>query len=410
MAIQSQLGEKVAIKILEKDKIRTRGDTERVTREVKILKQASHPHIIQLYEIIETSKQVLLVMELAEGGELFNHIVTKHRLNEHEACKYLNQMCSALEYLQKIRVVHRDLKPENLLLDNKKNIKLVDFGLSNLYQQGETLKTACGSPCYAAPEMIAGKRYHGAQVDIWSCGVVLYAMLCGYLPFEDSNTSNLYKKILSGEFKLPTWLSPEAVDILKKILVTDPEKRYTIEKIRSHPWFLKHTSSHDVYPQEKLELSNSALCYLSTLNYNTQQIKENLNLNKHNSGTAAYKIILHMQKLGKKLPEAAKLKRTQFLTDNSAENYNSAERPHTRTKTHGNSVSPGAYRPVTSYAIPTSLLPISLAQRHFRRPSPRVKTPINFILDITNTINLTTRNRSPRLGTAYEGRRRLDFS
>ncbi|OMJ73517.1 hypothetical protein SteCoe_27778 [Stentor coeruleus] len=409
MAIHSQLGEKVAIKILEKDKIRTRGDTERVTREVKILKQVYHPHIIQLYEIIETQKQVLLVMELAEGGELFNYIVSKHRLNEQEACKYLNQILSALEYLQKIRVVHRDLKPENLLLDNKKNIKMVDFGLSNLYQNGETLKTACGSPCYAAPEMIAGKRYHGAQVDVWSSGVILYAMLCGYLPFEDSNTSNLYKKILSGDFKLPTWLSPEAVDILRKILVTDPEKRYTIEKIRSHPWFLKYTSPHDIYQVEKFETNEQILACLSSLGYNCMQIKEYLAGNKHNSGTAVYKIIVHMQKMGKKIPEMIKLKRPQLHTDSSYENKIS-DRPHTRTKTYGNSVSPGSYRPVTSYAIPTSLLPISLAQRHFRRPSPRVKTPLNNILDITNTLNMTMRNKSPRLGTALEIRRPRDFS
>ena len=160
------IGEKVAVKILEKDKIKNRGDSERVSREIKILKKVDHPHIIQLYEIIETNKQVLLTMELAEGGELFTYIVSKHRLSENESCKFFSQILSGVEYLQQIRVVHRDLKPENLLLDNKKNIKIVDFGLSNFYKQGEMLKTACGSPCYAAPEMIAGKRYNGAQVDI----------------------------------------------------------------------------------------------------------------------------------------------------------------------------------------------------------------------------------------------------
>jgi len=124
--------------------------------------------------------------------------------------------------------VHRDLKPENLLLDYDKGIKLVDFGLSNTYKQGELLKTACGSPCYAAPEMIAGKRYNGTMVDLWSCGVILFALLAGYLPFEDPNTSNLYKKILSADFDMPNFLSAEAQDLIGRILTTDPDKRISI--------------------------------------------------------------------------------------------------------------------------------------------------------------------------------------
>ena len=139
-------------------------------------------------------------MEYASGGELFDYIVANTRLKEKEACKYFQQITSGVEYLHKLGIVHRDLKPENLLIDHEKNIKLVDFGLSNTYKKGETLKTACGSPCYAAPEMIAGERYFGAKVDVWSCGVILYAMICGYLPFEDPDTAKLYKKILRGDF------------------------------------------------------------------------------------------------------------------------------------------------------------------------------------------------------------------
>ena len=130
-----------------------------------------------------------------------------------------------------MKIVHRDLKPENMLLDYDKGIKLVDFGLSNTYKQGELLKTACGSPCYAAPEMIAGKRYNGTMVDLWSCGVILFALLAGYLPFEDPNTSNLYKKILSADFEMPNFLSNEAQDLITRILTTDPDKRITISQI-----------------------------------------------------------------------------------------------------------------------------------------------------------------------------------
>lgn len=177
------------------------------------------------------------MMEYCNGGELFEYIVANNRIKEKEACRFFQQIISGVEYIHKLNVVHRDLKPENLLLDYNMNIKIVDFGLSNTYKDGQMLKTACGSPCYAAPEMIAGKRYHGLQVDIWSCGVILFAMLCGYLPFEDANTSNLYKKILNGDFQIPKFVSNEARDILKGILNTDPQKRFTIQDIRNHAWY-----------------------------------------------------------------------------------------------------------------------------------------------------------------------------
>ena len=146
-----------------------------------------------------------------------------------------------IEYISKLGIVHRDLKPENLLLDHDNHIKLVDFGLSNTYKPGETLKTACGSPCYAAPEMIEGKRYIGTRVDIWSSGVILFAMICGFLPFEDPNTSQLYKKILSADYKIPKFVSKEASEMLKSILNTDPEKRFTIEQIRDHAWYKQNS-------------------------------------------------------------------------------------------------------------------------------------------------------------------------
>ena len=154
--------EKVAIKILEKDKIKEQADITRVMREIQILKIVRHPNIVQLYEIIETSRQLFLIMEFVPGGELFNYIVKKKRLENREACRFFHQILAGIEYLHSIKICHRDLKPENLLLDENMNIKIVDFGLSNTYKNGETLKTACGSPCYAAPEMIAGHRYHGS--------------------------------------------------------------------------------------------------------------------------------------------------------------------------------------------------------------------------------------------------------
>ena len=157
-------------------------------------------------------------MEFMEKGELFDYIVDSKRISEVEAAKMFHQLISGIEYIHKIGVVHRDLKPENILLDSKRGIKIVDFGLSNTYKKGELLKTPCGSPCYAAPEMIKGEKYDGLKVDIWSCGVILFAMLCGYLPFEDPDTPSLYKKILSGSFSFHKSLSESAKDLISHIL------------------------------------------------------------------------------------------------------------------------------------------------------------------------------------------------
>jgi len=178
-------------------------------------------------------------MEYASGGELFDYIVKRKRLKEPEACKFYQQIISGVEYIHKCGICHRDLKPENLLLDEQKNIKIVDFGLSNTYTDGVLLKTACGSPCYAAPEMIAGKKYHGLASDIWSCGIILYAMTCGYLPFEDPNTNKLYKKILACDYQKPGSLSAALKDLLNRILNTDPKVRISIADIRAHDWYQK---------------------------------------------------------------------------------------------------------------------------------------------------------------------------
>ena len=154
------------------------------------MKSLKHPNLIQLYSVIENPTTIFLITEYANGGELFDYIVQKKKLTEFEACKFYQQLLAGVEYLHKIGVVHRDLKPENLLLDYKKDIKIVDFGLSNIYSKDELLDTPCGSPCYAAPEMLQSKKYSGLMVDIWSSGIILFAMICGYLPFDVSLLNN----------------------------------------------------------------------------------------------------------------------------------------------------------------------------------------------------------------------------
>eukprot|EP00913_Durusdinium_trenchii_P011785 g11069.t1 len=245
--------ERVAVKILEKERIVEVADVERVAREVHILKLIRHPHIVQLYEIIETRRQLYLIMEYASGGELFDYIVAKGRVPELEACRFFHQIIAGLEKVHAMNIVHRDLKPENLLLDEHKNIKIVDFGLSNVFRPGQLLKTACGSPCYAAPEMIAGHSYVPHLCDLWSCGVILFALVCGYLPFEDQNTSALYKKILAADYKTPKFISESVRDLISKLLTTDPKCRYNVPDVRAHPWYRQIPEASTPIPEEKVE-------------------------------------------------------------------------------------------------------------------------------------------------------------
>ena len=291
-------GEKVAVKILDKYKILKEADKRRLEREIKILKILRHNNIVHLYNVIQTSSTIYLVMEYVDGKELFEYIVHKRRLSELEACKFYQQLISGVEYLGKLRVTHRDLKPENLLLDKMKNIKIVDFGLSNLYRNNELLSTACGSPCYAAPEMLSGKRYNGLQVDIWSSGIVLYAMICGTLPFEDSDNNILYKKIKQGNFNIPEFVSDKAKDILHRILNIDPVKRYTIEQIKSHPWF--NMINPKLYMSEGLLLNTYIVPIDEDIinqmsneyEYNSVEVRINLLANKHNHLTTTYYLLL----------------------------------------------------------------------------------------------------------------------
>ena len=195
MAINRQTGEKVAIKILEKSKLTNYKDKNRLDREINILNKIHHPNIVKLFCTIETDRQIFIIMEYIKGNELFQYILVRKKLEEEEAFYFFIQIINCIDYLHKVKIAHRDLKAENIIIEQgKKEIKLIDFGLSNIYEDGELLSTACGSPFYAAPEMLEGKSYKGSTVDIWSAGIVLFYMLCGYFPFEDSNNDKLYKK------------------------------------------------------------------------------------------------------------------------------------------------------------------------------------------------------------------------
>ncbi|KAG5247400.1 SNF1-related protein [Salix suchowensis] len=278
-------GHKVAIKILNRRKIRNLDMEEKVRREIKILRLFMHPHIIRLYEVIETPTDIYVVMEYVKSGELFDYIVEKGRLQEDEARNFFQQIISGVEYCHRNMVVHRDLKPENLLLDSKWNVKLADFGLSNIMRDGHFLKTSCGSPNYAAPEVISGKLYSGPEVDVWSCGVILYALLCGTLPFDDENIPNLFKKIKGGIYTLPSHLSPGARDLIPRMLVVDPMKRMTIPEIHQHPWFQARLPRY-------LAIDEEILQEVVKMGFDRNQIIESLRNRMQNEATVAYYLLL----------------------------------------------------------------------------------------------------------------------
>ena len=230
---------KVAIKILDKEKIKDESDLERISREIHILTVLRHPNIAQLYETITSERHIYIIMEYVEGHDLFQYIYSLQRLSELKSSQLFRQLISTLEYIHTLGIVHRDIKPENILLNKQKTIlKLVDFGLSNSYKHGDLLKTACGSPCYAAPEMISGKEYDGLYSDLWSCGVVLYCMLVGKLPFDDEDIKVLYYNIKSANYFLPPFLSNISQDLIRRILTTNPKRRISLEEIKQHPFFL----------------------------------------------------------------------------------------------------------------------------------------------------------------------------
>ncbi|KAL0212276.1 hypothetical protein RCL1_005902 [Eukaryota sp. TZLM3-RCL] len=232
-------GHKVAVKILSKRKIRSLRMDEKVKREIRIMKLFDHPHITKLYEVIDGWGEIYMILEYVPRGELFDLITSKGPFGEADVRHYFQQIISAVDYCHRNLIVHRDLKPENILLDANLNVKVADFGLSNLMADGNFLLTSCGSPNYAPPEVISGLPYVGPAVDVWSCGVILFAMIYGRLPFDDSNIQVLFSKIKSGRFTFPSDVSVcgELKALISGMLRVDPLQRISMEDVKCSPWF-----------------------------------------------------------------------------------------------------------------------------------------------------------------------------
>ncbi|XP_039132205.1 CBL-interacting protein kinase 32-like isoform X1 [Dioscorea cayenensis subsp. rotundata] len=239
-AKNSETGEHVAIKILDKDKVLKNKMVEQIKREIATMKLIKHPNVVRLFEVMGSKTKIFIVMEFVTGGELFDKIVNHGRMREDEARRYFHQLINAVDYCHSRGVYHRDLKPENLLLDAYGNLKVSDFGLSALSKQVKDdglLHTTCGTPNYVAPEVLNDRGYDGATADLWSCGVILYVLLAGYLPFDDANLITLYKKISAAEFSCPSWISFGAMRLITRILDPNPMTRVTIPEILEDPWF-----------------------------------------------------------------------------------------------------------------------------------------------------------------------------
>uniref|UniRef100_A0A673VCU5 non-specific serine/threonine protein kinase n=1 Tax=Suricata suricatta TaxID=37032 RepID=A0A673VCU5_SURSU len=232
-------GEMVAIKIMDKNALGS--DLPRVKTEIEALKNLRHQHICQLYHVLETANKIFLVLEYCPGGELFDYIISQDRLSEEETRVVFRQIVSAVAYVHSQGYAHRDLKPENLLFDEYHKLKLIDFGLCAQPKGNKDyhLQTCCGSLAYAAPELIQGKSYLGSEVDVWSMGILLYVLMCGFLPFDDDNVMALYKKITRGKYEVPKWLSSSSALLLQQMLQVDPKKRISVKNLLSHPWIMQ---------------------------------------------------------------------------------------------------------------------------------------------------------------------------
>ena len=302
-------GEKVAIKILDKQVLEADAqnqniqndssflnDMQRIKKEIKILKELRHKNIIQLYEIMESENKLYIVMEYCEGKELFDYIVKRKHLTEKEACRFFQQIINGVEYLHLNNITHRDLKPENLLLTNKKRIKISDFGLStktSSYYQ--FLTTPCGTPSYAPPEMLRGDEYSGIYSDIWSCGIILYTMLVGNLPCAESKEYLIYECIIKHNYEYPSYLSDAVKDLLEKILKVNPQERIGFEQIKKHPWFniinprLRPGIILDVH---KIPIDDNILNVVKNYDYKIEDVKYSVENSLYDDKTTIYYLIL----------------------------------------------------------------------------------------------------------------------
>ena len=258
-AVNVESGEAVAIKVLDKEKIQKQNMGNQIKKEISIMKMVKHKYIVGMIEVLASKTKIFIVLDLVTGGELFDKIVSMGKLPEDQALFYFMQLVEGVSYCHRSGVCHRDLKPENLLLDERGNLKISDFGLSSLYvgdadsdgtSRTQILHTTCGTPNYVAPEVLADKGYDGKKADVWSIGVILYVLLAGFLPFDESTIVALFSKIQAADFTYPKWFSMEVRGVIDMMLVADPSKRVTLAELRQHPWLQEKIPAWKLPPED----------------------------------------------------------------------------------------------------------------------------------------------------------------
>ena len=225
-----------ACKIVPKSRLSSGSLEKRFEEEIRINQQLHHPGLVSLIDIIKDENNYYVVMEFCPNGELFQYIVDRGRLAEEEAKPKIRMILDSVKYIHQLGITHRDLKPENILLDQYGQPKISDFGLSRFVGEGNLVSTPCGSPCYASPECISGSAYNGITSDVWSCGVVLFAMVTGQLPWTKRNQQQLFEQIRNGEYTVPSFLSKECTSLITGLMTVDTKKRLTIDEALNHPW------------------------------------------------------------------------------------------------------------------------------------------------------------------------------
>uniref|UniRef100_A0A251SEY2 non-specific serine/threonine protein kinase n=2 Tax=Helianthus annuus TaxID=4232 RepID=A0A251SEY2_HELAN len=288
-ARNSETGEPVALKILDKEKVVKHKMAELIKMEIATMKLIKHPNVVRLYEVMGSKTKIFIVLEFVTGGELFDKIVNHGRMHEDEARKYFQQLINAVDYCHSRGVYHRDLKPENLLLDASGNLKVSDFGLSALSRQVRDdglLHTTCGTPNYVAPEVLNDRGYDGATADLWSCGVILFVLLAGYLPFDDSNLINLYKKISAAEFTCPPWISFSARKLITRILDPNPMTRITIPELLNDEWFKQDFKQPEFVEKGEANFDDVEAAFQDSEEYHVTEKKE-----EHPAAMNAFELI-----------------------------------------------------------------------------------------------------------------------
>ncbi|KAI6176413.1 Protein kinase domain-containing protein [Aphelenchoides bicaudatus] len=371
----------VAIKIIDKRRLDPES-LKKVYREIQVLKKTKHPHIIKLYQVMESTNMLYLVTEYAKRGEIFDFIAKHKKMTEDMAREKFWQIISAVDYLHKHNLCHRDLKAENILLDANYDIKLVDFGFSNFWQTDNLLNTYCGSAPYASPEIFEGRPYTGPEVDIWSLGVCLYVLVCGVLPFEGGNLQQLRDRVLSGRIRIPFFLSTECEALIRKMLTLDPAKRPTIEQIKNMKWMRqsemepKLRTLNNLYYTDLQEPQPQIIRLMQTLGVEASRVKTSLANEAYDNFHGIYLLLLE------------RLRASNVANMTTVNGVNSSNSPSSlvSSSTGVSSITPT--KVITTNAVPISNSAVAntttqLENRTKRRQSdaPRPRPPLNTLRD-----------------------------